>query len=806
MSLRQENLKVLKFGGTSVGSPEALRRAARIVAGELPRGGLVVVSALSGTTDQLGRAVEAAGRGDRDGAREILEALVGRHCEVASTLGLLEAVESGWRPLFQRLGGLLEGIGLLWEATPRARDAALAMGEDLSARLFAALLATQGIPARFREVRELLRTDDRHGQARVDLRAIHAGAKAWRDELLSGAWLVTQGFVGATAEGHTTTLGRGGSDTSATLLGEALRAAEVQIWTDVDGVLSADPSLVPRARPIPEMSVAEAASLSGFGAKVLHAACLAPVARAGFRLCVANTLRPEASRTHIRREAPPRSPGQVSSVAYKEGITLLRFAAHTPIEEWLPLVQGLESAGAVRYGLLSSPEGSLVALRVESAAARERLERLDSRICIRETGWAVVALVGEGLRADPQAAHRLLGLLEGQALGGVLTGSSAVSVAFLVPEADLPTLVPRLWARCFEEDAAQTLDLHLVGVGTVGKALLGQLQRLRERAPGRAERLRLRSLSNSRRTLHLDESPHGLDPGELLERLERAGAPASLEGLRAHPGENPVLVDCSGSAQVSGAYLDFARSGFHLVAAGKQGRSGPGGELRELDRELGTRGRQYRYETNVGAGLPILGTIRDLRDGGDRIHRLTGILSGSLSWIFGALEEGLPFSEAVRRARELGLTEPDPRDDLSGLDLARKALILHRELGGSLELEQVQVEGVLPADFGGGDLEGFLARLPLLDGAFRSRVETLAQTGRVLRYGVEVDGERCRVGLLEVAAGDPLADIREGENALCIHSEAYCPRPLVVRGYGAGATVTAAGVLADVLKLAGSAL
>ena len=437
------SLKVLKFGGSSVGSAEALRRAAGIVRDELPAGGLVVVSALRGTTDQILDACAAAGRGDLATAQTIQAAIQARHQTVAEELGLTQSVATAWAPLFTRLDQLLTGMAMLGETTARARDAALAVGETLSANL--AALCFQGI---FQDVRQVMQTDARFGKARPQLGALREAAAPWRTALAAGALWVTQGFLGSSPEGVTTTLGRGGSDTSATLLGEALDAEEVQIWTDVDGVLTADPSLVKEARPIPQMSLGEAEALSAFGAKVLHADSLAPGGRAGFRLVVANTLRPGASRTEILPVPPARAAGTVTSVAYKEGISLLRFPASAGLEPPLEAARSLEEAGALRFGLISSPAGTLLAIRPETHAATEVLGTLAASGVLCESGWAVVALVGEGLRADPVAALRHLGELGQEPVGGLLTGSSTVSMAFLVPESRLGSLIPRLHSRC----------------------------------------------------------------------------------------------------------------------------------------------------------------------------------------------------------------------------------------------------------------------------------------------------------------------------------------------------------------------
>lgn len=447
-------IKVLKFGGSSVGSPEALIRAAGIIESELPGGGLVVVSALGGSTDQLLKATARAAAGEGQEARRLLTELRRRHEAQAQVLGLSAEVAEPWGGLFDRLENQLAGITLLQEASPRTKDLVLAAGESLSAHLAAALLRRRGLPASFAEARKVLHTDGRHGAARPDLAEIHATSFPWRHRILGGELLVTQGFIGAAPDGSTTTLGRGGSDTSATLFGEALKAEEVQIWTDVDGILSADPSLVPEARPIPVMSVAEATALTAFGAKVLHADSLAPVARSRFRLVVANTHRPEASRTEIRPDAPDRQAGEVNSVAYKEGLTLLRLPASAGLlQDALERAALLEEAGALRFGFLATPEGALIVVRPETPGARELLKRWRREGLDLEEGWAVVALVGEGLRHDPAARLRLLAPLSDEAIGGLLAGSSPISTAALVREDRLAKLIPALHEAWIEARA-----------------------------------------------------------------------------------------------------------------------------------------------------------------------------------------------------------------------------------------------------------------------------------------------------------------------------------------------------------------
>lgn len=442
--------KVLKFGGTSVGSAEALLRTTSIIRNELPRGGLVVVSALSGTTDAILQALRFASDGDLPEAKSAIQTLRAHHEGVAHDLGLLPYIEEVWGPLFRRLLGLLEGVGALCEVRPKTKDAALAIGETLSAHLATALFRSSGLKASFAEARDVIKTDGRHGCATPRPAAIRAAAAPWKFRIQKEELLVTQGFIGTGPDGSTTTLGRGGSDTSASLFGEALEATEVQIWTDVDGVLSADPSLISNARPISRMSIAEAQALSSFGAKVLHAGCLAPVARARIPLVVANTHRadgaedPYATRTTITVDAPWREPGSVLSVAYKEDLAMVRLPPEEDLARAIQLETELREAGATRFAFLAGPEGTVLVVRPEGPRCESILANLGDDGFSVERDWALVALVGEGLRATPDAVLRLLAPFHLDRIGGVFSGASPISLAFLVPQERLLDLVPRL--------------------------------------------------------------------------------------------------------------------------------------------------------------------------------------------------------------------------------------------------------------------------------------------------------------------------------------------------------------------------
>ena len=805
---------VAKFGGSSLATPERVRRAVQLVtAATAAARRVVVVSAFGGVTDRLLAAVEAARA--RTGEHEaILEELRARHAEAIDALAPAEErdeLRAGADGLFREVGELLGGIYLLRECTPRFLDAVASAGERASAPIVAAAFRAAGVQAVALDATAFVRTDERFGEAGVDFEATRALVHRAFGELDPAATVVVTGYVGSTAEGVTTTLGRSGSDYTATILAEALGAAEVVIWSDVDGILSADPRLVPDAFTLSALSYDEAAELAHFGAKVLHPRTMRPLIARGIPLVSRNTLNPDHPGTRISAEGAGEGIRAVTAV---RGAALLRVEGGGRLGVPALAARAFDALadGGIEVLMIAqaSSEGTLcLAVREPDA---ERARRLLEAALVREIelgdvvgvavdgGAAVIAAVGTFARHAPGLAGRMF-----QTLGRAHVNVRAIAhdggsgnLAAAVADEDAVAAVGAL----HEAFARRRLRAHVfvIGAGTLGRRLLALLDARADALREQGLNLRLAGVADSRR-LFVDDA--GVAPAEASDRLASAGA-ASLDDVVARLVggrlERLIVVDATPSELVARRHAELLRAGIAVVTPNKAATA--------LDASAWAAAREaarigeapYLYETTVGAGLGIVATLRDLVRTGDEVRRVEGVLSGTLSFVFNAMRDGANFSSAVRDAVATGLTEPDPRDDLSGRDVARTLAILAREIGAPAEAAGADVESLVPPPLAGVPVAEFLARLDEFDSSWDAR---LARAGQPLQYiaRLEADG-RIGAGVEAVAADEPLAGLRGSSLAVAFHTARYAPIPLVIQGPGASVDVTAAVLLADIVRAA----
>jgi len=825
-------MRVLKFGGSSLATPDRVRGVVRLVGEAASMGGVaVVVSAFGGVTDDLLRSARRAAERD-EGWRDELAALRERHREAVAELapeGERAALAAEVDALLDDLGDLLHGVYLLVELTPRSRDSISAYGERLSALVVAAALRAQGVDAWALDARRAIVTDATFGAAQVEIETTYDRLRRAVEER-SGVPVVT-GFIAATAGGQTTTLGRGGSDLTASLLGAALAAEVVELWTDVDGVLSADPRVVADAAVLPELSYAELVELSHFGAKVVHPPSVHPARQAGIPLLIKNTFRPQAPGTRISATAPP-GEAPIRGITAIPEIALLRLEGDGMVG--VPGISERLFAALARHGVnvilisqASSEHSICVAVAPDDAAAARRavdgefaLERRLGMVddLVVEEDLAVVAVVGEQMRHRPGLAGALFGALgdEGVNVRAIAQGSSELNVSLVVAAEDRPAAVAAVHRR-FLAAPRRRLDVVLLGAGQVGGALLDQIAGTAGALREDGVDLRVVAVATSH---HVWSDSAGLDltdwrqdvavaaPGEagwleeLLARTVPAGTRLGGSGLG-----GTAVVDATASQAPPALYARWLAAGASVVAANKRLFAGPAAAWREARAAARGSGAELRYEATVGAGLPVVAPLAALAASGDRVRRIDAVLSGTLNAVLSAVGAGEPLSAAVRAAHDAGLTEPHPWEDLNGLDVARKLVILGRLTGADLglanvELADVEIEPLLPGDgWDGLDLEAFWSRLPEADAALAQRRDEAAARGLRLRHVASLADGRARVAVEAVGEGHPAWDLAGADNLVAVRSLRYDSRPLVVRGPGAGPAVTAGGLFADLLAL-----
>jgi aspartokinase/homoserine dehydrogenase 1 len=812
---------VHKFGGTSLADASCVRRVAEIVAARPESQRIVVVSAMSGVTNMLVRAVELAGARDTDGYRGVLEDVELKHRGAIADLVPPAAVRELDEAITKDLSDIrdvLHATTLLRRHSRETLDLVTGYGEVWSARMLAAHLVSRGNGALWIDAREVLTARWNDETCEIDWGSSRDRLERWTvAHPDASTTLIVTGFIASTADGVATTLGRNGSDFSASIFAALFDADEIHIWTDVDGVMSADPRLVPEALTLEEMSYDEAMELAYFGAKVIHPSTMAPAVQRGLPIFIRNTFRPEVPGTRIH--AGPSSGFAVKGLATVESIALLNLEGTGMI--------GVPGTAQRLFGALRDEGISVVMISQGSsehsicfavpAATAEQARAAVERAFFAEqhhgqiqsvevtNGCGILAVVGDGMAGRPGIAAKFFSSL-GKArvnIRAIAQGSSERNISVVIDAPDMQRALRAAHSGLYL--SSQTLSIGLIGAGSVGKEFLRQLdsQLVRLKRDFDVD-LRVRAIATSKRMLLADRP---IDLAQWSRAFESGAEPVDLERLAAHVHADHLphaaLVDCTASDAVARQYDSWLARGIHVITPNKRANASDIEYYRRLRRSNRAVGAHYLYETTVGAALPIIQTLRDLVQTGDEIAEIEGILSGTLSFLFNSFDGSRPFSALVNQARSLGYTEPDPRDDLSGMDVARKITILAREMGLSIELADVDLRSLVPEALQRGTVDEFLTALPRHDDEMETVRRDAAANGSVLRFVGRVtrDG-KASVGLRAYPTTHPFARVHLTDNIVLFRTSRYSENPLVVQGPGAGREVTAAGVFADLLRLA----
>jgi len=780
----------------------------------------LVVSALGGTTDALISVGRTAAAGDET-FRQTLRQLEARHLTAAESLLPSFEAQAEMQPWltaqFTELALLADGIFALGELSPRTLDRLMSYGELLSSRLVVAAFQAHGTAAVWADSRQLIRTNSRFGMAQVDEEVTQRQVTYFQQETGASLW-VAPGFIAADAEGHTTTLGRGGSDYTAAILAAALGAEKLEIWTDVSGMLTADPRLVRSARPIARISYEEAMELSHFGAKVLYAPTVQPVRRRGIPMWIKNTFAPADYGTLVE-VAPPPSIGVVRGLSSISHLALLNlegsgmvgvpgfsarlFAALARARINVVLITQSSSEHSICVGVSEGDVPAAQEVVNEEFAAEISAGRLEP---LRpETGLAIVALVGDNMRNHPGISGRLFSALghNGVNIRAIAQGASERNISTVIRADDVRKAINVLHEEFFEATYKQ-VNLFILGPGNVGGKLLGQLA---QQQPYLREKLgldlRVVAIANSRHCLVSDEG--GLDLRTWPEDLDQA-PPLSLDELTqliiSKNLRNSIFVDVTANPTAAEQYAPLLAKSVAVVACNKIAASDTYANYRQLKQLARNFNTKYLFETNVGAALPVIGTLGDLTRSGDVVRRMQAVLSGTLNFVFNNYDGSRPFAEVVQQAQAEGYTEPDPRLDLNGSDVARKILILAREAGQQLEMSDVANESFLPASCLEGDVAAFYEQLAGHEPHFRALYDAAASQGKRLKFVAQYADGQASVGLQQIAPGHDLYELRGKDNLVLFYTDRYPEQPLVVKGAGAGAEVTASGVFADIIRAA----
>jgi aspartokinase/homoserine dehydrogenase 1 len=811
-------MKVLKFGGTSVGTLDSISQVIRIIS-DNKQPVAVVYSAMGGVTNKLIEIGTLASKGD---ARylDILQSIEERHFAVIRALVDVKAQSSIIAKIkgnFNEIEDLLKGITYIRELSIRTMDLLLSFGERLSSQIITFLLNEQGIKAKYIDAREIIKTNSNYGFAEVDFEETNTlinDALAENNQV----YCIT-GFIASNKDNITTTLGRGGSDYTASIIGAALGSEVIEIWTDVNGMMTADPRKVKNAFTIPDISYSEAMELSHFGAKVIYPPSLVPAFLKNIPIKVLNTFESKHPGTTISKEINQKG-YSITGISSIDEISLVNLQGNGMI--------GVAGVSAKLFGLLADNKISVILISQASSEhsicfavdpksaenVREILEagfkaeilNGDIENISIQNNLSIIAVVGEGMKSSSGTSGKLFSVLGKNGINVIATaqGSSELNISVVIKKKDISKALNAIHETFFEIDGF-TLNLYLVGPsGQIGKTLLKQIAQ--QSAYLKKEKnlnIKLTGLANTKKML-LDSNGIALE--NWMENLETAGEKINLSEFIADIQTlnlaNSIFVDCSADKDIVQYYYPLLDSNISIVTPNKVANSGTYEEYLALRNIAKKRNVKFLYETNVGAGLPLINTLQGLINSGDRIHKIEAVLSGTLSFIFNTFAAGLKFVDVVKEAKAKGFTEPDPRDDLSGTDVARKILILARESGIKLEFNEVDNIPLLSQDaMAASSVKDFYAVLEKENSIYESLLNEALAKGEVLRFIASLENGKAKLGLTSVGKSHPFYNLAGSENIVSFTTERYFNNPLVVKGPGAGAEVTAMGVFADIISL-----
>ncbi len=817
---------VHKFGGTSVANAERYRKVADILSHEPGEHKAIVVSAMSGVTDKLIELVELA-KNRNELYRSKADALKQQHLTAAEQLGVLGELAPVLDGDFSDLLAVLKAVWLGKSYSEETLELVAGHGEIWSAQMLNAYVrkAREHNPAlprsRWLDARQVLTVRPGETGPIVDWDVSKPRFQAWVEED-DTPWIVITGYIASRPDGVATTLKRNGSDFSASIFGALSDAKDIVIWTDVDGVLSADPRRVPEAIVLDEMSYDEAVELAYFGAKVLHPHTMAPALMTGIPIWIRNTFNPTHRGTKIHRpdpNAPRNFVHAVKGFSTVDKVALINLEGTGMIG--VPgvanrLFGALKDVGVSVIMISQASSEHSICFAVPEAQGKSAKETVEKAFFAElhhgqiqqvelATGCSILAAVGDDMVHAAGVSAKFFGALgkAGVNIRAIAQGSSERNISVVIDQKDSTRALRAVHSGLYLSD--QTISVGIIGPGLIGSALLAQLQ---AQAPELKSQfkidLRIRGIMRSERMLTANPR---IDLDTWAHHFEKDSVPADLEAfvnhIQADHLPHTVLIDCTSSEEIALKYKDWLARGIHIVTPNKKANSSSLAYYQALRRQSLERGSRYFYEATVGAGLPVITTLRDLIQTGDQVLQIEGVLSGTLSFLFNSFTGERPFSEIVREAREKGYTEPDPRDDLSGKDVARKLIILAREMGLKLELDQIEVQSLVPPELANlASADEFMAQLPRFDAQMDKLRQETQQAGQCLRYvGVVRPGQTCSVRLERYPLTHSFARITGSDNIIAFKTKRYATQPLVVQGPGAGPEVTAGGIFGDLLRL-----